>query len=155
MKNLRKTKVFWRFPKSYFFIMFLHIFFRDAWFSPKNASKTMISEPTWLPCGVKVAPRGTHGRSRWPSWGRCQRTWEGLGGSSGIPGALLAPRGVTFEPQDLNFQNFWSSQALFRLYLWLIFNEKTQNNWGFSMLAQNPTFSNILFTWSFRDLAFH
>ena len=38
--------------------MFLHISFRDACFSPKNASKTKISDPTLLPCGVKVAPRG-------------------------------------------------------------------------------------------------
>ena len=58
MKNLGKTRVFEGFWKSHFFIMFLQISFRAACFSPKNASKTMISEPTWLPWGVKVAPRG-------------------------------------------------------------------------------------------------
>ena len=68
-KTIEKPKFFEGFRKSYFFIMFLHIFFRDACFSPKNASKIMISEATWLPCGVKVAPS------------------EPMGGHGGHPGA--------------------------------------------------------------------
>ena len=58
MKNHGTPRFFEGFRKSYFFIMFLHISFRDACFSLKNTSKNMISEPTRLPFGLKVAPRG-------------------------------------------------------------------------------------------------
>ena len=145
-KTLEKPRFSEGFRKSYFFTMFLHISFRDACFSPKNASKIMISEATWLPCGVKVGPR---------------RPMEGHGGHPGADFNLLAEAMATLQgylaatcTSRGDIWGFWSSQDSFRMYFPLGCKENPKEYVGFSRSFQDPTFSNVLFTWSFGDLAF-